>query len=96
MVSAFTYNTTNEALAHKLGRGRPRTTADLLDIATKFVDGEDALGQFSASEKACAMLASPTTRKGSVGNTPTCTEGTTILGTMKRKSPPLIGHPDHQ
>jgi hypothetical protein len=33
-VNAFTYDTTNEALVHKLGRGRPKTTTDLLDIAT--------------------------------------------------------------
>jgi hypothetical protein len=44
VVSAFTYGTTNEALIHELGRGRPRTTADLLDIATKFADWEDAVG----------------------------------------------------
>jgi hypothetical protein len=33
-MSAFTYDTTNEALVHELGRGRPKTTIDLLDIAT--------------------------------------------------------------
>ncbi|WVZ75390.1 hypothetical protein U9M48_023446 [Paspalum notatum var. saurae] len=44
VVSAFTYGTFNEALIHELGRGWPRTTADLLDIATKFADGEDAVG----------------------------------------------------
>ncbi|WVZ84190.1 hypothetical protein U9M48_031246 [Paspalum notatum var. saurae] len=44
VVSAFTYDTSNEALVHELGRGRPRTTTDLLDNATKFADGEDAVG----------------------------------------------------
>jgi hypothetical protein len=43
-VSAFTYGTTNETLVHELGRGRPRTTADLLDIPTKFADWEDTVG----------------------------------------------------
>jgi hypothetical protein len=44
IVSAFTYGTTNEALIHEFGRGRLRTVVDLLDIATKFNDGEDAVG----------------------------------------------------
>jgi hypothetical protein len=44
MVSTFTYGTTKEALIHELGRGRPRTTTDLLYIATKFADGDDAVG----------------------------------------------------
>jgi hypothetical protein len=44
VVNAFTYDTTNKALIHELDRGRPKTTANLLDIATKFVDGEDAVG----------------------------------------------------
>jgi hypothetical protein len=43
-MSAFTYGTMNEALIHELDSGRPKTTADLLDIATKFADGEDAMG----------------------------------------------------
>lgn len=44
VVSAFIYGTTNEALVHKLGQGRLKSTADLLDIATKFVDKEDTVG----------------------------------------------------
>jgi hypothetical protein len=43
IMSAFTYDTTNEALIHELGQGRPRATVDLLDIAIKFVDGEEAV-----------------------------------------------------
>ncbi|KAJ1289641.1 hypothetical protein BS78_02G180300 [Paspalum vaginatum] len=50
--SAFTYGTTNEALIHELGRGRPKTTADLLDIAIKFADGEDAVGAIFHKRKA--------------------------------------------
>jgi hypothetical protein len=44
VVSAFTNGTTNEALIHEFGRGIPRTIANLLDIATKFADGEDMVG----------------------------------------------------
>jgi hypothetical protein len=44
VVSTFTYNTTNEALVHDLGWGRPKMAADLFDIATKFADGEDTVG----------------------------------------------------
>ena len=51
-MSAFTYGTSNEALVHELGRGRPKTTTDLLDIATKFVDGEDAVGTIFRKGKA--------------------------------------------
>jgi hypothetical protein len=36
IVNAFNYGSTNEALIHEFGRGRPRTTADLLNIATKY------------------------------------------------------------
>jgi hypothetical protein len=43
MVSAFTYSTTNKALDHKLGRGRPKMATDLFDIAIKFADGEDVV-----------------------------------------------------
>lgn len=43
MISAFTKGTTNEALIHELGQGRPRTIADLIDIAT-IIDVEDTLG----------------------------------------------------
>jgi hypothetical protein len=31
------------ALIHELGHGLPKITADLLDIATKFTDGEDVV-----------------------------------------------------
>ena len=44
VVSAITYGTTNEALVHELGWDRPKITTDLLDIATKFADGEEAVG----------------------------------------------------
>jgi hypothetical protein len=34
----------NKAFVHELGRGIPKTTADLIEIATKSADGEDAVG----------------------------------------------------
>lgn len=51
VVSAFTYDTTNEALVHELGRERPRTNANLLNIATKFANGEDAVAAIFCKEK---------------------------------------------
>jgi hypothetical protein len=39
VVSAFPYVTTNEALVHELGRGRPITIANLLNIATNLPTG---------------------------------------------------------
>jgi hypothetical protein len=52
VVRAFTYGTTNEAIVHKLGRGQPKTVADLFDIVTKFADGEDAVGARKSSRDA--------------------------------------------
>lgn len=51
VVSAFTYDTTNEALVHELEQGRPRTTTYPLDLATKFADGEDAVRAISCKGK---------------------------------------------
>jgi hypothetical protein len=48
------YVTTNEALIHELGRGRTKTTADLLSIATKFANGEDVVGAIFRKEKSHA------------------------------------------
>ena len=36
--------TTCESLVHKLGRKGPRTTKELLDIATSHASGEEAIG----------------------------------------------------
>jgi hypothetical protein len=38
IVSVFTYDTSNEALVHKLGWGRPKTVPDFFEILTKFAD----------------------------------------------------------
>lgn len=54
-VSALTYGTTNKTLDHELGRGRPKKTVDLLDIATNFVDGEDMVGVVFHMGKAPTM-----------------------------------------
>lgn len=63
VVSAFTYGTTNEALVHELGRGQPRTTADLLDIATKFVDGENVVGAIFRKGKSPRDAGKPSCEK---------------------------------
>jgi inhibitor of KinA sporulation pathway (predicted exonuclease) len=34
VIGAFISSTTNEALVHELGRNKPRTTRELLDLAT--------------------------------------------------------------
>ena len=43
-MSAFLSRTTCESLIHKLGCLKPRTTHDLLDIATNHASGEEAVG----------------------------------------------------
>ena len=43
MVGAFLSGTTCESLVHKLGRRGPRTTKELLDIATSHASGEEAI-----------------------------------------------------
>ena len=44
MIGAFLSGTTCESLVHKLGSKGPRTTKELLDIATSHALGEEAVG----------------------------------------------------
>lgn len=44
VVTAFLSGTTCESLVHKLGWKKPKTTKDLLDIATNRASGEEAVG----------------------------------------------------
>jgi hypothetical protein len=44
VINAFLSGTTNETLVHNLGQKSPRTTKELLDIATSHASGEDAVG----------------------------------------------------
>jgi hypothetical protein len=44
VIGAFLTGTTCKELIHKLGRKGPRTTRELLDIATNFASGEEAVG----------------------------------------------------
>ena len=41
VVSVFLYGTTYQSLVHKLGCVKPRTTRDLLDIATNHASDEE-------------------------------------------------------
>ena len=51
MIGAFLSGTTYESLVHKLGRKGPRTTKELLDIATSHASGEEVVGAiFDRSE----------------------------------------------
>ena len=44
VIGAFLSGMTCESLVHKLGRKGPRTTKELLDIATSHAAGEEAVG----------------------------------------------------
>jgi hypothetical protein len=44
VIRAFLSRTTCESLVYKFGRRRPRTTKELLDIATSHASGEEAVG----------------------------------------------------
>ena len=44
VIGAFLSETTCESLVHKLGCRGPRTTKELLDIATSHASGEEAVG----------------------------------------------------
>ena len=44
MIGAFLSGTTCESLVHKLGHRGPRTTKELLDIATSHASGEEVVG----------------------------------------------------
>ena len=43
MIGGFISSTTNEALVHELGRNKPRTTWELLDLTTSHAFGEEAI-----------------------------------------------------
>ncbi|RLM58411.1 hypothetical protein C2845_PM18G06200 [Panicum miliaceum] len=43
-ISVFLSKTTCKSLVHKLGRRKPRTTRDILDIAMNHASGEEAVG----------------------------------------------------
>ena len=43
VMSAFLSGTICESLIHKLGCMKPRTTRDLLDVATNHASGEEAV-----------------------------------------------------
>ena len=44
IISAFLSGTSCKTLVHKLGCQKPRTTHELLDIATNRASGEEAVG----------------------------------------------------
>jgi hypothetical protein len=44
VIEAFLSGTTYESLVHKIGRKRPRTSKELLDITTSHASGEEAVG----------------------------------------------------
>ena len=44
VISMFLFGTTCESLIHKLGCLKPRTTHDLLDVATNHASGEEVVG----------------------------------------------------
>ena len=44
VISTFLSRTTYESLIHKLGCLKPRTTRDLLNVATNHTSGEEAVG----------------------------------------------------
>jgi hypothetical protein len=54
VISAFLFGTANETLVQKLGQKCPRTTKELLDIATSHASDEDAVGVIFDRSKAKA------------------------------------------
>jgi hypothetical protein len=94
--SDITYSTTNEALVHELGRGRPRTTADLLDIATKFDDGEDAVGAIFRKGKSSRDVGEPSGEKRERQEHHDRRQRNRHPDAVKKNSPQRISHPGHQ
>jgi hypothetical protein len=57
VINAFTYGTTCEALVHALRHETPCMAQELLDIATKYATGEEAVQtNFSSKAKAASHL----------------------------------------
>ena len=51
VISAFLSRTSCKTLVHKLGCQKPRTTRELLDIATNHASGEEAVGAVFVREQ---------------------------------------------
>jgi len=70
IISAFLFGTTCESFIHKLGCLKPRTTRDLLDIATNHASGEEAVravfsgGQDKGKAKREDQGEGPSTQRG--------------------------------
>ena len=57
MINAFICGTTYEALVHALGHKTLRTMQELLDVATQYATGEEAVhANFSGKFKAASHL----------------------------------------
>jgi hypothetical protein len=55
VISAFCGGTMCHSLVHKLGREQPKTSKELLDIATRHVSGEEVVGAaFTLAEAGAA------------------------------------------
>ena len=89
-MSAFNYGTTNEALLHELSRDQSKTTEDLVDITTKFIDGEDAVRAIFAWENPHAMQASQAAQRKSTESTMRSVERATMPDMMDMSSAPQI------
>jgi hypothetical protein len=62
VISAFWDGTTFRSLVHELGREKPKTTMELLNIATRHTSGEEAVGAaFTLAEARADVGSGPTT-----------------------------------
>jgi len=83
VISAFLIGTSCKTLVHKLGCQKPRTTRELLDIATNHASGEEAIGAVFVQDQ-------PVARAKKEG--PAKSPANHDARRNKRKRRPLQGH----
>jgi hypothetical protein len=101
VISVFLSGTTNETLVHKLGRKSPRTTKELLDIATSHASGENTVGVIFDHSKGKAKRnedvdEGTSNRSGKKKKNKQWCEGSLVAATeQKGKRVPTEGTLDH-
>ena len=101
MIGAFLSGTTCESLVHKLGRKSPRTTKELLDIATTHASGEEAVvaifdrldGKAKRDEDAGKGASNHSAKKKNKKQR--CDDSLTAAADRKGSRKPAEGTPNH-
>lgn len=100
VVTAFLSGMTCETLVHKLGRKRPKTTKELLDITTNHASGEEAIGAIFQSAPGKAKRSDdvdegPSSRPSKKGQNRQRRDGSLVAAVDRKGSKPTGQVNDH-